>query len=87
MTGEIAVRAYITATGEDKLVPHRRCLSGAVLEQEPAARFEVLRRIAGDLAQAAAVRHELVLAGCRYVRSHRDLAGHERITEGQYDPL
>ena len=38
-------------------------------------------------AQAAAVRHELVLAGCRYVRSHRDLAGHERITEGQYDPL
>jgi release factor glutamine methyltransferase len=38
-------------------------------------------------AQAAAVRHELVLAGCRYVRSHCDLAGHERITEGQYDPL
>ena len=38
-------------------------------------------------AQAAAVRHELVLAGCRYVRSHRDLAGHERITEGQYVPL
>ena len=37
--------------------------------------------------QAAAVRHELVLAGCRYVRSHRDLAGHERITEGRYDPL
>src|SRR6516164_7354276 len=33
MTGEIAVRAYITATGEDKLVPHRRCLSGAVLAQ------------------------------------------------------
>jgi len=38
-------------------------------------------------AQATAVRHELVLAGCRYVRSHRDLAGLERITEGQYDPL
>jgi release factor glutamine methyltransferase len=38
-------------------------------------------------AQAAAVRRELVLAGCRSVRSHRDLAGHERITEGQYDPL
>jgi release factor glutamine methyltransferase len=38
-------------------------------------------------AQGAAVRHELVLAGFRYVRSHRDLAGHERITEGQYDPL
>ena len=37
--------------------------------------------------QSAAVRRELVLAGCRYVRSHRDLAGHERITEGRYDPL
>jgi release factor glutamine methyltransferase len=32
----------------------------------------------------AQVRHELVLAGFRYVRSHRDLAGHERITEGQH---
>jgi release factor glutamine methyltransferase len=37
--------------------------------------------------QAAALRHELVLAGLRSVRSHRDLAGHERMTEGQYDPL
>jgi release factor glutamine methyltransferase len=33
--------------------------------------------------QAAAVRSELVAAGFRYVRSHRDLAGRERITEGQ----
>jgi release factor glutamine methyltransferase len=39
------------------------------------------------LGQGTAVRRELVLAGLRYVRSHRDLAGHERITEGQYDPL
>jgi release factor glutamine methyltransferase len=38
-------------------------------------------------AQGAAVRHELVLAGFRYVRSQRDLAGHERITEGLYDPI
>jgi release factor glutamine methyltransferase len=34
-------------------------------------------------AQGAALRHELVAAGFRYVRSQRDLAGHERITEGQ----
>ncbi len=34
-------------------------------------------------AQAQAVRHELVLAGMRHVRSHRDLAGLERMTEGQ----
>jgi release factor glutamine methyltransferase len=38
-------------------------------------------------AQAAALRAELVLAGLRSVRSHRDLAGHERMTEGRYDPL
>jgi len=53
VTGEIAVRAYITAAGEDKLVAHRGCLRGAVLEQQPAARLEVQRRSARDLAQAA----------------------------------
>jgi release factor glutamine methyltransferase len=37
--------------------------------------------------QGAPVRHELVLAGFRYVRSHRDSAGHERVTEGQYGPI
>jgi release factor glutamine methyltransferase len=37
--------------------------------------------------QAAAVHRALVLAGLRYVRSHRDLAGHERMTEGQYDQI
>ncbi|MBS0364969.1 MAG: peptide chain release factor N(5)-glutamine methyltransferase [Proteobacteria bacterium] len=33
--------------------------------------------------QGAAVRAELVRAGLRSVRSRRDLAGHERMTEGQ----
>ena len=33
--------------------------------------------------QAAEVRGELVAAGFAHVRSHRDLAGHERMTEGQ----
>ncbi len=33
--------------------------------------------------QGAAVRAALVLAGLRHVRSHPDLAGHERVTEGQ----
>ena len=37
--------------------------------------------------QGGPVRHELVLAGFRYVRSHRDPAGHERVTEGQYGSL
>ena len=34
--------------------------------------------------QSEQVRNELVLAGFRYVRSHRDLAGHERVTEARY---
>jgi len=38
-------------------------------------------------AQAEALRNELVLAGFRSIRSHRDLAGHERVTEGQYDQI
>jgi release factor glutamine methyltransferase len=33
--------------------------------------------------QAAAVARELVARGLRHVRSHHDLAGHERITEAQ----
>jgi release factor glutamine methyltransferase len=33
--------------------------------------------------QGAQLRAELVLNGFRHVRSHRDLAGHERATEGQ----
>src|SRR5437763_346471 len=33
--------------------------------------------------QGTDVREALVLAGFRYVRSHPDLAGHERVTEGQ----
>jgi release factor glutamine methyltransferase len=37
--------------------------------------------------QAAELRAELVDAGLRYVRSHRDLAGHERVTEGQHGSI
>jgi release factor glutamine methyltransferase len=37
--------------------------------------------------QGPAVRRELVLAGFRYVRSHRDLGGHERATEGQHGQI
>jgi release factor glutamine methyltransferase len=37
--------------------------------------------------QGASVRRELVLAGFRYVRSHRDLGRHERATEGQHDQI
>jgi release factor glutamine methyltransferase len=37
--------------------------------------------------QGAQVRQALVLAGFSYVRSHRDLAGHERMTEGQHGQI
>jgi len=37
--------------------------------------------------QGAQVRQALVLAGFGYVRSHRDLAGHERMTEGQHGQI
>jgi release factor glutamine methyltransferase len=37
--------------------------------------------------QGEPLRAELVLAGFGYVRSHRDLAGHERVTEAQYDQI
>lgn len=36
--------------------------------------------------QAAAVRERLVARGYAHVVSHRDLAGHERVTEGQWLP-
>lgn len=38
-------------------------------------------------AQGEAVRRALVGAGFGSVRSHRDLAGHERVTEGQHDQI
>jgi release factor glutamine methyltransferase len=34
--------------------------------------------------QAGAVARELVARGFGSVRSHRDLGGHERVTEGQW---
>jgi release factor glutamine methyltransferase len=37
--------------------------------------------------QGPAVRHALVLAGFAHVRSHHDLAGHERMTEGQHGQI
>jgi release factor glutamine methyltransferase len=37
--------------------------------------------------QGEPLRAELVLAGFGYVRSHRDLAGHERVTEAQYGQI
>ena len=65
--------------GEDALASLRVLARGAPPHLAPGG-WLLLEHGAG---QAAQVRHELVAAGLRSVRSHRDLAGHERMTEGQ----
>lgn len=65
--------------GSDGLACLRAIIHGAGAHLEPGG-WLVLEHGA---TQAQAVRHELVLAGMRHVRSHRDLAGLERMTEGQ----
>src|SRR5215469_5912883 len=92
MAGEIAVRAYITEPREDKLAAHRRPLSGAVLEQQRAAALEVLRRSAGDLAQAAErvrtrCQGETRLLSERWIRERRIIGGDVwRIAHDEIEP-
>lgn len=66
--------------GPDALACLRTLARGAPAHLVPGG-WLLLEHGAG---QGAQVRHELVLCGFRYVRSHRDLAGHERVTEGQH---
>jgi release factor glutamine methyltransferase len=72
-------RAALTP-GADALTCIRALAHGAPAHLEPGG-WLLLEHGAQ---QGAQVRHELVLAGFSYVRSHRDLAGHERVTEGQH---
>jgi release factor glutamine methyltransferase len=65
--------------GLDALACLREIVRGASVHLAPAG-WLLLEHGA---AQGAELRRALVLAGFRYVRSHRDLAGHERATEGQ----
>jgi hypothetical protein len=51
VSGEIAVRAYVSEAGGDKQGAHFGALSGAVLEQQPAAAYEVRRGAARQQAQ------------------------------------
>jgi release factor glutamine methyltransferase len=66
--------------GEDALADLRAIIHGApdhLLEEGWLA-------LEHGATQAAAVAHELVARGFGSVRSHRDLGGHERVTEGQW---
>ncbi len=65
--------------GEDAFAALRTLVRGAA--QHLSARGWLL--LEHGASQAAELRATLVLAGFRHVRSHRDLAGHERMTEGQ----
>ncbi len=64
--------------GPDGLVALREIVRTAPQYLEPGG-WLVLEHGSG---QASAVAHELVERGFTHVRSHRDLAGHERVTEG-----
>jgi release factor glutamine methyltransferase len=65
--------------GRDSLACLRILAHGAAQHLNPGG-WLILEHGAG---QGAQLRDELVLAGLRHVTSHRDLAGRERITEGQ----
>lgn len=69
--------------GEDALASLRAIITGAPQHLAPGG-WLLLEHGA---TQGAQVRHALVLAGFRYVRSHTDLAGHERMTEAQHGQI
>jgi release factor glutamine methyltransferase len=69
----------LTPPGGDALAALRTLAHGAAARLMPGG-WLLLEHGA---TQGPAVRDELVAAGFAHVRSHRDLAGHERMTEGQ----
>jgi len=82
--GALAREPRIALTpGDDALASLRAIVHGAPQHLAPKG-WLLLEHGA---AQGAQVRHELVLAGFRYVRSHTDLAGHERMTEAQHGQI
>jgi release factor glutamine methyltransferase len=66
--------------GPDGMASLDEIIRGAPAYLEP--RGALLLEHGSD--QAHAVSNELVARGFRHVRSHRDLAGHERVTEAQW---
>ena len=80
-----------TGSGAIALALKHRCSGARVWAGErSASALAVARANAQRLAlehgatQADSVAHELVARGFGSVRSHRDLGGHERVTEGQW---
>lgn len=73
-------RGALTPAAPDALACLRAIIQSAPLHLEP----DGWLLLEHGSTQAAAVARELVERGFRHVRSHRDLAGHERMTEGQW---
>jgi len=82
--GALACEPRIALTpGEDGLASLRAIVRGAPQHLAP----DGWLLLEHGATQGAQVRDELVLAGFRYVRSHSDLAGHERMTEAQHGQI
>jgi release factor glutamine methyltransferase len=82
--GALACEPRVALTpGDDALASLRAIVRGAPQHLVPGG-WLLLEHGA---AQGAQVRHELVLAGFGSVRSHSDLAGHERMTEAQHGQI
>jgi release factor glutamine methyltransferase len=75
--------ALALTAGADGLAALRILVQGAPRYLAPGG-WLLLEHGAG---QGAEVRHALVLAGFGSVRSHRDLGGHERMTEAQHGQI
>ncbi len=73
-------RGALTPSASDALACLRAIVQSAAPHLEPGG-WLLLEH---GSTQAAPVARELVERGFRHVRSHRDLAGHERMTEGQW---
>lgn len=73
-------RSALTPAAPDALACLRAIIQSAPPHLEPGG-WLLLEH---GSTQAAQVARELVERGFRHVRSHRDLAGHERMTEGQW---
>jgi len=77
----LAAEPYAALTpGPDALAALRHLVRGAPAHLAPGGWLALEH----GATQAAAVRAELVARGFGHVRSHRDLAGHERVSEGRW---
>jgi release factor glutamine methyltransferase len=81
---ELAALGYEPRTALSPGADALACLRAIVRAAPPHLEHGGWLLLEHGAAQAADVARELVVRGFRHVRSHRDLAGHERMTEAQW---